>query len=60
MGQISGAICTLKSLGRFFFIMERRAKATFDPMAILIVGRGIRGIREMKLKGRTGSNIEQF
>ena len=27
---------TLKSLGRFFFIIERKAKATFDPMAILL------------------------
>jgi hypothetical protein len=27
---------TLKSLGRFFFIIERKAKATFDPIAILL------------------------
>jgi hypothetical protein len=34
---------TLKSLGRFFFMMERRAKATFEPMAILSVEKGCRG-----------------
>lgn len=25
----------MKSLGRFFFMIERRAKATFEPIAIL-------------------------
>jgi hypothetical protein len=30
-------------LGRFFFMMERRAKATFEPMAILSVEKGCRG-----------------
>ena len=45
--QLSEIVYTLKSLGRFFFMMDRRAKATLEPIAILIVVMGCKK-KEMK------------